>query len=159
MSYMRAMQLLAEEFFRETGKVSATKNEMADWAISTRRWNRQEEVARKQCADDFAEALRVEYETDVDGYRVRTKYAANLGRDGKKQTYWADRKNAGHEFMEVSVKQQRNRVAGELYQIKVDVDSYNKHYNDGEPIQIPLDFTPDIEELEEMARRRNKRAS
>jgi hypothetical protein len=34
MSYMRQMQLLADEFFRETGKVSATKTEMADWAIT-----------------------------------------------------------------------------------------------------------------------------
>jgi hypothetical protein len=159
MSYMRQMQLLADEFFRETGKVSATKTEMADWAISTGRWNRQEEVARKQCADDFAEALRVEYETDPKGRRVRTKYAATLERDGKKQTYWGDRKNVGREFIEVSVKQQRSRIAGELYQIKVDVDSFNELYNNGEPIQIPLDFTPDIEELEEMARRRKGRAS
>jgi hypothetical protein len=159
MSYMRQMQLLADEFFRETAKVSATKTEMADWAIRTGRWNRQEEVARKQCADDFAEALRVEYETDPKGRRVRTKYAATLDRDGKKQTYWGDRKNVGREFIEVSAKQQRNRIAGELYQIKVDLDSFNELYNDGEPIQIPLDFTPDIEELEEMARRRNKRGS
>ena len=159
MSYMRQMQILADKFFRETGKVSATKTEMADWAISMGRWDRQEEAARKQCADDFAEAMRVEYETDQKGRRVRTKYAATLEREGKKQTYWGDRKNVGHDFMEVSVKQQRNRVAGELYQIKVDVDSYNERYNDGEPIQIPLDFTPDIEELEEMARRRKKPAS
>ena len=101
----------------------------------------------------------MEYETDPKGRRVRTKYAATLEREGKKQTYWGDRKNVGHDFMEVSVKQQRSRVAGELYQIKVDVDSYNELYNDGEPIQIPLDFTPDIEELEAMAKRRKGRAS
>jgi hypothetical protein len=159
MSYIRQMQLLADEFFRETGKVSATKTEMAVWAIRTGRWNRQEEVALKQCADDFAEALRVEYVTDPKGRRVRTKYAATLERDGKKQTNWGDRKHVGREFIEVSVKQQRNRIAGELYQIKIDVDSFNELYNDGEPIQISLDFTPDIEELEEMARRRRKPAS
>jgi hypothetical protein len=159
MSYMRQMQILADEFFCETGRVSATKTEMAAWAIRTGRWNRQEEVALKQCADDFAEALRVEYVTDPKGRRVRTKYAATLEREGKKQTFWGDRKNVGREFIEVSVKQQRNRVAGELYQMKVDLDSYNELYNDGEPLQIPLDFTPDIEELEEMAKRRKGRAS
>jgi peroxiredoxin len=88
MSYMRQMQLLADEFYRETGRVSATKNEMARWAIGTGQWNRHEEVALKQCEEDFANALRVEYETDPKGRRIRSKYAATLVRDGKKVTEW-----------------------------------------------------------------------
>jgi hypothetical protein len=87
MSYMRQMQLLADEFYRTTGAIAATKIEMAQWAISTGKWRRRDEVALKQCAEDFAEALRVEYETDTKGRRVRTKYAATLEREGKKQTY------------------------------------------------------------------------
>jgi len=154
MSYMRQMQILADEFYRETGQVSATKNEMAQWAISTGRWNRQEEAALKQCADDFAEAMREEYETDPKGRRVHSKYAATLVRGGKKVTLWGDRKNVGREFAEVSMKQKRNQIVGDCYQLKIDADSYNEYHNTGEQIVIPFDFTPDMEELEQ---RRNKR--
>jgi hypothetical protein len=150
------MQILADEFYHETGEVAATKIEMARWAISTGRWNRHEEVALKQCAEDFAQAMREEYETDPQGRRVRTKYAAAVHENGRRVTKWGDRKRVSPEFAEVSLKQRRGQIVGDIYQLKLDTDSYNENYNTGEQIVMPLDFTPDIEELEEMAKRRNR---
>jgi hypothetical protein len=159
MSYMRQMQILADEFYRETREVAATKTEMAQWAISTGRWNRHEEAALKQCAEDFAQAMRKDYETDPQGRRVRTKYAASIHEDGRLVTKWGDRKRVSPEFAEVSIKQRRNQIVGDVYQLKQDRDSYVENCNGGRQIPLPLDFTPDIEELEEMARRRRKPAS
>jgi hypothetical protein len=67
-------------------------------------------------------------------------------------------KFAGREFMEAAFRQRRNQVVGDLYQLKQDVDSFNENHNEGQAIQLPLDFTPDIEELEEMAKMRKDAA-
>jgi hypothetical protein len=60
-----------------------------------------------------------------------------------------DRKYVSREFAEVSLKQKRNQIVGDCYQLKMDVDSYNEYHNTGEQIIIPFDFTPDMEELEQ----------
>jgi hypothetical protein len=127
---------------------------MARWAISTGRWNRHEEAALKQYEEDFANAFRVEYETDPKGRRVRSKYAAMLVRDGKKITLWGDRKYVGRQFAKISLKQKRNQIVGDCYQLKIDVDSYNKYYNTAEPIQIQFDFTSDMEQLDERKKKK-----
>jgi hypothetical protein len=150
------MQILAEESYRETGQIAATTKEMARWAITTGKWRRHDEVALQQCAEDFAQAMREEYETDPKGRRVRTKYAASIEENGQRVTKWGDRKRVTREFVEVSAKQRRNQIVGDCYQQKIDIHSYNEYHNRGEPIQIPFDFTPDMEELEELAKRRNR---
>ena len=40
------------------------------------------------------------------------------------------------------------RHSSKLERSTVDVDSYNENYNSGQAIQMVLDFTDDIEELE-----------
>jgi hypothetical protein len=131
MSYIRQMQILADEFYRETGQVAATTKEMARWAISTGQWKRHDDIALKQCAEDFAQAMREEYETDPKGRRVRTKYAASIDEDGKRVTKWGDKKRVTREFAEVSAKQRRNQIVGDCYQLKIDVDSYNEYHHKG----------------------------
>lgn len=152
MSYIKQMQDLADEFYKTTGKVEASTREMARWAITTGKWQRHEEAALKQCAQDFADALRENYETDPAGRRYRTKHAAPGKRGSKTVMLWADMKRAAREFMEAAFRLRRNQVVGDLFQLKQDVDVYNERYNKGDAIQLPLDFMPDVEEMEEMAR-------
>lgn len=42
----------------------------------------------------------------------------------------------------------RKRIASECKQVKTDVDSYNDAHSEELPIQMPLDFTYDVEEME-----------
>lgn len=157
MSYIRQMQNLANEFYKTTGRTTASTREMARWAITTGKWQRHEDAALKQCATDFADALREDYETDSQGRRVRVKHAATIKRGGKSITLWGTM-SAGREFMEAAFKGRRNQIVGDCFQLKQDVDSYNDNHNEGEAIQLPLDFTPDVEELEEIAKMRKDAA-
>jgi hypothetical protein len=50
--------------------------------------------------------------------------------------------------MQVAFQQRRQQIVGDCRQLKADVDSYNENYNSGQAIQMVLDFTEDIEELE-----------
>lgn len=96
--------------------------------------------------------MREDYETDPQGRRVRTKHAVTVKRSGKSVTRWGDKRTAGRNFVESALQQRRNQIVGDCFQLKMDKDNFNDYHNDGEPIQIPLDFTPDVEELEEMAK-------
>lgn len=159
MSYIKQMQTLAEEFYFTTGRTTAGTKEMARWAISTGKWQRHEEAALKQCAQDFADALRERYETDLaTGRRYRTHHVAPVKRGGKTVMQWAHMKRAAREFMESAFRLRRNQVVGDCFQLKQDVDIYNEKYNIGDQILLPLDFRPDVEEQEEMMKARKEAA-
>jgi len=152
MSYIKQMQSLADEFYKTTGRTTASTKEMARWAITSGKWQRHEDAALKQCAQDFADALREHYQTDPTGRRYRTKHVAPVERGGKPVMVWADMARADREFMESAFRLRRNQIVGDCFQLKQDADVYNEKYNKGETLQLPLDFTPDVEELEEMAK-------
>lgn len=157
-SYTKQMQRIADEFYQETGRTTATRDEIARWAIRTARWQPHPEAIVKQCAEELAKAMREDYEADPQGRKVRVKHAATVERNGKQTTLWADVRNAPREFMEVAFRQRRQQVVGDCYQLKKDVDSYNQNHNPGTQILLPLDFTQDIAELEEMAKMRREAA-
>jgi len=50
--------------------------------------------------------------------------------------------------MAIAFQQRRQQIVGDCRQLKTDVDSYNENRNDGVPINLVLDFTQDVEELE-----------
>jgi hypothetical protein len=47
-----------------------------------------------------------------------------------------------------SFAQRRQQIVGDCYQLKTDVDVYNSKSPEKQPIQVPLDFTLDVEELQ-----------
>ncbi len=49
--------------------------------------------------------------------------------------------------------QRRQQIVGDCLQLKTDVDVYNDKRDLAEPIQIPLDFTLDVAELQQPLRR------
>lgn len=52
--------------------------------------------------------------------------------------------------MELAFQQRRRQIVGDCRQLKVDVDSFNDNANIGQTIQLILDFTYDVAELEAM---------
>ncbi len=159
MSYNQQMRDLYNEFCETTGKLTASTREMARWAITTGRWQRHEEAALKQCAEDFAEALREHYETDPKGRRVRMSHAVRIKKGNRFVTLWGDMRKVAHDFVVTALRQRRNGMVGDAFQIKQDTDSYNEFYNkSGEPVQMPLDLTQDVAELEQMAKNKKKAA-
>ena len=89
--------------------------------------------------------MREEYITDPQGRTVRAKHVACY----EQVPLWGDIRTAPREHMEMAFQQRRQQIVGDCRQLKVDVDSYNQNYNNGElPIQMIFDFTLDLEELE-----------
>ncbi|HUT73485.1 MAG TPA: hypothetical protein VM221_01470 [Armatimonadota bacterium] len=95
--------------------------------------------------------MREQYVTDPQGRSVRAKHVARVNRNGEQLPLWADIRSASREHMEIAFQQRRQQIVGDCRQLKTDVDSFNENRNPGAPIQMVLDFTYDVEELEAAA--------
>lgn len=101
-------------------------------------------------AADIAQVFREEYRTSESGQRYRAKHATTQKSGNKTVSLWADLDDpvAPHEHFLKSFAQRRQQVVGDCCQLKTDVDVYNDHREPVQPIQIILDFTLDVEELQ-----------
>ena len=64
---------------------------------------------------------------------------------------WGDARTAPRQFMEVAFQNRRQQIVGDCRQLKLDVDSFNENRNPDRPIQLVLDFTDDVAEMEALA--------
>ena len=106
-------------------------------------------------AADIAQVFREEYRTDKHGRRYRAKHAATHKKGNKTLSLWADLDdpNVPHGHFVRSFGQRRQQIVGDCLQLKTDVDVYNDKRDLAEPIQVPLDFTLDVAELQQPLRR------
>lgn len=148
MSYAEKMQNIWKQYEDAGMTTPATKSQVAAWAIKNNLWKPKPLDIISQCADDLAKALREEYRTDEKGCRYRAKHVVKVREEGKQLYLWADIDTAPREHMVKAFAQRRKQVVGDCHQLKVDVDHYNDVRKSEEPIQIVLDFTHDVEELQ-----------
>jgi len=148
MTYNEQLQDLVHQYRAAEQPWPATARMIAAWAVRNHRWNPQPSSIINQCADHLSRAMRDEYITDPQGRRVRAKHAATLRGEGEQQTFWADIRTAPHDHMELAFQQRRRGVVADCRQLKADVDSYNQNNENGGYIQLSLNFTYDVEELE-----------
>ncbi|MDP1557509.1 MAG: hypothetical protein Q8K59_01565 [Nitrosomonas sp.] len=101
-------------------------------------------------AKDISQVFREEYRTDMRGRRYRAKHAVTNKQGNKTQSLWADLDDieVPHEHFQKSFAQRRSQVVGDCFQLKTDADVYNEKRKPSVPIQIVLDFTLDVEELQ-----------
>ena len=89
-----------------------------------------------------------EYFIDPQGRRVRAKHPFRAKKDGKQLVLWDDLRTAPRKNIERAVRMRRGRITHECKQLKTDVDSYNDAHPTEWPIQLSLNFTYDVQELE-----------
>ena len=101
-------------------------------------------------AADISQFFREEYRTNGAGQRYRAKHAVRIKKGDKTMSLWADMDdaNAPREHFVRSFAQRRQQIVGDCFQLKTDVDVYNEKNTEQRPIQVPLDFTLDVEELQ-----------
>ena len=111
---------------------------------------RSRQMLANECADQLSRAMREEYiEMNPQGRSVRSKHAARRpDENGQQTTFWADIRTASPEHMQVAFQQRRQQIVGDCRQLKADVDSYNQNARPPAPLQLVLDFTNDVAELE-----------
>ena len=101
-------------------------------------------------ASDISQFFREEYRTNDDGQRYRAKHAVRFKKGDRTMSLWADidDEKAPRDHFVRSFAQRRQQIVGDCYQLKTDVDVYNGKSPAMQPIQVPLDFTLDVEELQ-----------
>ena len=155
MTYTEQLQRVVNLYMASGEQWPATAKQIAAWAIPKRLWAPQPASLVARCANELAEAMREEYMTDPQGRTVRIKHAAILKPDtGPRQMVWADIRTATRDHMAVAFQLRRQHVLGECRQLKADVDSFNENRAPEKPIQLVLDFTQDVAELEAIGRAR-----
>ena len=92
--------------------------------------------------------IRDETRTDKKG----RKYRANIpvrskDKKGVPLFVWADIDDAPHTHVVKSVQQERRSIASDCYALVMKADHYNDAHPDREPIQVPLNFVEDVEEM------------
>lgn len=142
------------EYLAAGNKKEYTSREVSEWAIREKRLSLSPEKLITIIAEEFARVWKEELFTDPSGNRVRLRHARKQDIEGKQGTLWENYHTISRENLELSLTQHRAQVVGELTRMDDIAQSYNKHRNTGEPIQIPFDFRSDIVEhraIKEMA--------
>ena len=127
----------------------ATAPQLARWALNKGRWEPHIDSLVRQCAEDFARAMREEYIVDPQGRTVRAKHAARL--DGDQGTFWTDIRDGNAPYMKLALKQRRQQIVGDCKQLKADMDSFNENWNGSASLQLSFNFTDDLAEFEAAA--------
>ncbi|HSV47517.1 MAG TPA: hypothetical protein VLJ58_17135 [Ramlibacter sp.] len=151
-AYSNAIKEYIERFRHEVGIGDGLidAHEVAEWAYKNGCHKPNVKTVIDAMAADIAQVFREEYRTDFRGRRYRAKHAATQKMGNKTLSLWGDMDdpNAPHEHFVKSFAQRRQQVVGDCFQLKTDVDVYNDLRDPIEPIQVVLDFTLDVEELQ-----------
>lgn len=123
---------------------------IAAWAYREGLHKPSEKAVIDAIASDIAQVFREEYRVDREGRRYRAKHAAKHKHGNRSLSLWADMDDptTPHAHFQKSFAQRRNQIVGDCLQLKTDVDVYNDKRTPRDPIQVPLDFTLDVAELQ-----------
>lgn len=151
-AYSNSIKDYIERFRRDQGRGDGLvdPHEVAEWAYRNGCHKPNVKTVIDSIAADIAQVFREEYRTDSRGRRYRAKHATTQKVGNKTLSLWGDMDdpNAPHDHFVRSFAQRRQQIVGDCFQLKTDVDVYNDQRDPIEPIQIVLDFTLDVEELQ-----------
>jgi hypothetical protein len=146
--FSEQMQAIFDRYTVEVDSSPVSLDNVAAWAIERGLYRPAPRDVVKLCREALAESLRQEKRTDSKGRRYRAKHSVRTNVGGLQLSLWADIDNAPRSFMEKSFGQRRKAIADDCFQVKQDVDHFNDENSDEAPIQIVLDFTDDVAEME-----------
>ncbi|UVC09304.1 hypothetical protein IHQ71_01340 [Rhizobium sp. TH2] len=147
-SYTEQMQGIFNRYIAEVSASPVSLDEVAEWAIRKRLFFPQPRDVSKLCREALAESLRHEKRVDEKGRKYRSKHSVREAIGGAQLNLWADIDSAPRSFMERSFAQRRKSISDDCFQIKQDVDHFNDRDPASSPIQMILDFSEDVAEME-----------
>ena len=151
-AYSNSIKEYFERFRTEVGIGDGLidPHEVAEWDYRNGCHKPNVKTVIDSIAADIAQSFREEYRTDPRGRRYRAKHAATQKYGNKTQSLWGDLDDpkAPHDHFVKSFGQRRQQIVGDCFQLKTDVDVYNDQREPRTPIQVVLDFTYDVEELQ-----------
>ena len=151
-TYTEQMQNIFRAYVEEVGSDPVSLDLVAEWAIDRGLFYPTPRSVLKLCREALADSLRLEKRVDSEGRWYRAKHPVRTNVGGIQLTLWADIDNAPRVHMEESFAQRRKSIADDCFQIKTDVDHFNQYRGGERPIQMILDFTEDVAEMEAVRR-------
>jgi hypothetical protein len=139
------LQKIISLYRQKTGKNEISMREVAEFAARELKM----ELPTPQdpldlLAKKFAIAAREETRKDkITNRPYRVNHAVPMG---SQQTLWVDIDQASRGQMHKSLITRRNQIIGDALQLDLDAEHWNNINPTEAPIQIPLDFTEDVEE-------------
>lgn len=150
-AYANQIKTYIERYRAETGSDGLLDpHEVAAWAYQRGLHKPSVRTVVDAIAADISQVFREEYRTDKNGQRYRAMHAVRSKSGDKTMSLWADMddERAPRSHFVKSFSQRRQQIVGDCCQLKTDVDVYNNKYSNLDPIQMHLDFTLDVEELQ-----------
>ncbi|MDZ5698661.1 hypothetical protein [Chelativorans sp. M5D2P16] len=151
-TFSEQMQAIFGRYTEEVSADPVSLDEVAAWAIERGLYKPAPRDIVKICRDALADSLRQERRVDEKGRKYRAKHSVRTWIKGQQLSLWADIDTAPRSFLEKSFGQRRKSIADDCFQIKQDVDHFNDEHPGEEPIQMIIDFTDDVAEMEAAAR-------
>ena len=140
------MQSLARRYREETGHESLDTHDLARWAINKGWPLPKPKSAIDRLAEQFSVALREEMRRDeATGKPYRANLAVTTWQNGQQMTLWADIDKAPRSFAQKAFVQRREQMVGDGVQLTFDVLHWNRINEGQELIEMPMDFTDDVQ--------------
>ena len=130
--------------------VFATSREVVAWGVRNGLLTTPDIDPLHILAEDMSKALREEYRKDKYGRKYRVNHAVRGTKAGAQQTLWGALDSSPRQFMEKSFAQRRKQIVGDCLQLKTDIDVFNDKHPKENPIQVVLNFTEDVKEIQSL---------
>lgn len=147
-NFAEQMQGIFHAYVAEVGHEPVSLDVVAEWAVLHGLYHPAPRSVVKLCREALADSLRQEKRLDKAGRYYRANHPVRTSAGGVQLTLWADIDTAPRVHMEQSFAQRRRSIVDDCFQVKQDVDHYNEYRAEGRPIQMILDFSDDVAELE-----------
>jgi hypothetical protein len=153
-AYHTQVKEYINRFAKEKGIPSGLidPHEVAEWAYSNGLHKPNVRTIIDAIAADITQVFREEYRLSASGLRYRAMHSVKKKVGNKTLWLWADMDNpdAQREHFERSFADRRRQIVGDCVQLKTDVDVYNEKHSTEPAIQLILDFTDDVAELQQL---------
>lgn len=146
MSKSKELQQVIALYRNKTGKKQIDMHEVARWAANNGYKLPEPIDPIDRLAREFSRAAREEIRHDeTTGRPYRVNHAVREIQGDRQLTFWVDIDEASRKHMHKSLIQRREQIIGDNLQLSYDVDRWNARNANEEPIEMPMDYTDDVE--------------
>ena len=146
MTKAHEMQLIIKRYREDTGKDSVDMHDVAQYAVGMGWPLPKPKTALDRLSEQFSSAAREEVRRDdVTGKPYRANLAVTTWQGNTQMTLWTDIDVAPRHIAHRSFQQRREQMIGDAVQLTFDVMHWNRVNEKDAPIDMPMDFTDDVQ--------------
>ena len=152
MNYNEQLNAIFDRYAAEVSSDPTSLDDVIEWALDKGLCQPNRRTIIQIFREDLAASLRQERRLDDKGRSYRAKINVRETVGGVQMFLWSDADLAPRSFVQKSTNQRRRAISHDCFQLKQDVDHFNDERGGDNPLQLPLDFTDDVAELEAAGR-------